>query len=610
MRVPKSPEPSTLRQVEPEIQKGEFETRVNPEAFGGVSESNINKEEQTASLGLNVQEQADKYLYAKGMADYKNKMSSIIPPIVGAKGEDAQQYNPDNADGPYKQKVDPAIKEVMESQGIKENERVQALLRVGIEKDQSVTKKDVQTNIVRQTYYANIANHDSIITRLQKDIPSYQSDGSFKFHRDQLDETVAKRLAIQGKQSSTEDQVEAFNQSYDNQVIKYLNSQGNVQGARDYAKQVESWGGVVSTSAQKEIFQTGTRMDAENWYSLASKKLKDADGRPDLKGMENSVDGMNLNQAQKDIYLGVIRMKFGMDSKADIQAHKNSWTLYKDEMTKASKNFTIPISTQDAYNAATKYGTGPEDYHALAKWTESQYAKDGGFGSPALQTKHYTDLREQVAFGNIGSLKALESLQGTVTPKQFTQLKTEWFKTMEGGPDTQKNTVLRRIRAMGTDVYGTDQTGMNNYMNTMLDKYHQLGTGGDANQVLSDAKEYLKGDAPKASDIWKGDFADKAGNMPSDMLRSFYTDYGKEVTDGIGEELRKSLGRVPTPLDFSDFINSVGGQDAIKRFTPTNNAMLSILRWNEDHPQYKPMDLNKENIEKWVNTYGESGGVH
>lgn len=612
MRTPKSPEPSTLRQAEPEIQRGELDTRVREGAFGGISPQNIEREGETASLGMKVQEQADNYLVNKGMALWSDKVSDVRANMTNAKGENAQQFTPDIEDGAYQKTINPIKQQVMDV--AKDNPRASALLSTKLEKSEAALKSDVNTNVVRQTYLANVAKYDGRIDDIQKNIPTYLSPGSIAEHRGQLEDLVRQRLQTVGKQATADDQVDKFLQTYDSQVVTNYLANGDVPNARAYAQKIKDDGGVIPDSVQKKIFETGTRQDAESWYSVASKRFRSVDGQPDQGALERAIDSnKNLNLDQKDIYYGVVKAKAGMDIKADIQAHKNSWKTFQDWITNQSGNFTKPLSTTEIFNNATKWGFDQTDAHNLAKWAASQYASDKGltlnFGSPVLQTKHFTDIREQIAMGNIGSLKALESIQGSVTAKQFGQLKNEWFKTMEGGQDTQKETVLRRVRAMGTDVFGTDQSAMNNYMNTMMDKYHGLGANGDANTVLDAAKEYLKGDAPKASNIWKMQYADRGDTLKTDTLRTFYTDYGKEVTDGIGETLRKQLGRTPTADDFGTFINSIGGDDAVKRFTPTNNAMLSIIRWNEQHPQFQPIPLDAKSIDKAVETYQQSAGV-
>ena len=617
MRTPKVPEPFAERQVAPSILEGRFDTRAPSEAFGGISPHTQAEENQTMGLAEKLEEQGDQFQIQSMKNAFDISKGKFMAQASTAEGMNAAVYKPDLQDGIYQKWFGQTSQSV---QGMAQNDRQLKAINEYMGTQNADMNVVLQKHVAQNIFKANLKNAVDGVDNIIQQVPTSTNDlGVLSNLRKNLEVQSTKVSGLTGAgPDATQMNLQSSRAKFDTLAIGSMLANQDVQGANRYIAQLEKSGDITTAHLNSLKATVHTAMTAENaqgWYEAKGRTMIDSTGNPDLSLIQKNIDAMNLSPQDKNVYLRTIGMMTGHDMKANLEYHRDSWEKFKNWASQNSNDFKNVIPPEKVTAMANQFGRDPQDAYNLEKWYNNQYKHGNGltfnFGSASLQSQHFSDLREAVALGEIGSMKSLESLQDSLTPKQFTALKNEWFKTMIGGNDSQKQTVLRRIHQMGVDVYGNDAVGLNNYTNAMMDKYHALGSTGDANKLVDEAKDYLKGENPKSSQIWKSYDAQqyKTGYLQPEQIREMYTDYGKEVTDALGQYLQKSLGRTPTALDFQNMVDNLGGRSALQRFTPSNNALLSIIRWNSEHPHLKSMALSRENVQKAVSMYGNTGGI-
>ena len=547
-----------------------------------------------------VQEKASDYLKTKGFADYKDKMSSVIPPIVGAKGENSFQYNPDNKDGAYNKAVDPKIQEVLDEPGLKNDPRATAELKLMIEKDQAATKKDVASHIVQQTYYSNIANHDSLITSLQKNIPSYKTIDSIKLNRDKMDETVSKRLAIQGKQATSEDQIVAFNQSYDHQVIKYMTSVGNIQGAKDYAKHVESWGDTVPASSQQEIYKAGTRQDAENWYRAQSTAYKTSDGKPDITTIMSHMP-KGLTQDQQDIYTKTIMPKYHLDTTQVNSNHSDLMNQFKGVLSKNP-------NSSDILKEAKRLSWDGASYDAMLKLASnpkhgSLIINMGGGKANELQNVHH-NIYQGIMEGRVDQTQLLSLFnKGVLDNNSFDNGQKFLDSINKTGVNAGKANFSRSVRREIDDAYAGDPDKGTEFTREF---YKHLSDNPDA--TTADLRKYVEENlkpAPKDPvKFWNMLQQENTSDQPGPAEQTMKATVGASTLSGIQTYLRASNPSNFMPTEqLHDYMRQLHAtMDDMAVGQPINNAIQSVLEWNKIHPD-QPHSLKPELILKISQEY-------
>lgn len=598
MRTPKSPEPITLRQVEPEIQKGDFTTRVQPEAFGGVTTSNVEKIGQTADLGLKVQEQADNYLVNKGMADWSDKVSGVRAQMTNAKGENAQQFTPDIQDGAYSKTITPIRQQVLDV--AKDNPRAQNILKTRLEKAESLLKSDINTNVVKQTYLTNVAKYDGRIDDIQKNIPTYLSPKSIAGHREDLVELVKQRLAVVGKSATTDDQVDKFLQMYDSQVIKNFAAKGDIRGARNYAKSIQDDGGVINSQTQKQIYEAGTRQDAESWYKTQSAAYKTSDGKPDItRILQNMPKG--LTQDQQDIYTKTIMPKYNIDNKQVNSNHSDLMNQFKGVLSKTPDSSTIlkeakRLSWDGAsYDAMLKLASNPKHGNLIINM--------GGGKANELQNIHH-NIYQGIMEGTVDQPKLLSLFNaGVLDNNSFENGQKLLDASNKSGVNSSKANFSRSVNREIKDAYAGDPDKATEFSREW---YKHLADNPDAS--TSDLRKYVEENlkpAPKDPvKFWNMLQQEDSSDQPGPAEQTLKATVGASTLSGIQGYLRSSNPSNFMPVEqLHDYMRQLGAtMDDMAVGQPINNAIQSVLDWNKIHPD-QPHSLKPELILKIAHEY-------
>ncbi len=603
MRVPKSPEPTALRQVEPEIQKGEFETRVEPEAFGGISQRNISEEGDTTSLGLKVQEQADNYLVNKGMALWHDKISSIKPDMVNAKGENAHQWTPSIEDGAYSKAIDPIKEQVLSV--AKDNPRVSSILSTRLMNEEAHLKTDVYTNVAKQTMLTNVSNYDSQIDDIQRAIPTYKNMKNIMYYRGQLDNLIDGRLSVLGKSATAEDQKDKFHQMYDSQVIKNFTATGDIKGATTYAKMIQDSGGALTPLVQKNIFEASTRQNAEKWYSGASVRFKTDDGKPDIHKILSSIPA-NLTQSEKDIWTKTIMPKYRIDNTQVNSDHSNSMNQFKDVLSKNPDNATI----QDA---AKRFSWNGASYETMLKLAAQPAHGDlilnfQGKGKQ-LSTIH-RNIYQNLMEGRIDQSALFKLFNDGVLDKDsyYTGQKILDANNKSGINATNAN-FSRSVHREAIDAYGGDADKAAEFSNEYF-KYFADKPGASVIERRKWVDENLKPAMKNPSEFWGNLRREEESGIPGEAEQSLRATIGTDTLHGIYDYLAGSKpenGFENLTDDLQKYVGQLGvTMDDMAVGMPVNNAITSLLEWNRANPT-KHIDPSPEKVLQILNAKNADG---
>ncbi len=591
MRVPKSPEPSTLRQVEPEIQKGEFETRVNPEAFGGVSQSNIEKEGETATLETRLQDSMDSYQVNKAKAAWLTKAKDFLPTALDTKGQNAQQYSPDKADGPVSEFVKPTREQVM---GMAKNGRQQRMLEPWVDRQIADMDGTLKTHVLKETtldagktYTDNINNIISLARnyRTPDAIQSALKDG--------YDQTKGL-VEWGGAQGNIATHMQSFKNRFDTAMVDSYRAEGDVQGLKNYMATMGKTG--IRPALEAKATALITKDDALTFYKKNSILYKDQEGFVNTEPMHNAINGNNnFTETQKKTYNDIIDAQAGKNAKELNTQITSRWDNFGNTFAKAlkanmpySKMLDIPAQIG---GSAREQQRMTDAINARFNATEGFTINIGGKKNATFQKMH-ENLYEAIQDGYLTKVSDIGELydKGVLNKDQYTDALKFFDAATKGGASKDVSMARAQVRRMAEDVLPTEDVSpfMTNYMQ---------GTAGKTpSDSIKWAKENLEPETKDPShywnqinglkDSWLGNREEEPTLESDKLMKSLTAEVGRGQMASVMTAFKKQGIEHPTPDDFAKFLQDLGnvGLADIRRGTPINNAMISIENWNKMNP--------------------------
>jgi len=612
VRTPKVPEPFTERQVVPDIQRGEAETRVPSGAFGGVSPRLEEEEKTTSNLMDRIQENADNFQTSAIKNQILDKVNEFSGTAKSSLGMNSIPYSPtkeDSLTSKFKEQINDFANNASQN-----NKRVQKEIQPFVGHLMASLDGQMQLHVAKQTTLAEGKTFaDNIKSLLNMAGAAYNDPKTRDYLLQQLDEASEKYANFRGQPEAADAQKATQRYNFQTAIVHGYLSNLDPQGAKKYIEELKSKGELVEgpkLASLEKMANTGSlKRDANDFYNKASMVMKDSEGLTDINKVIGAIDKSQLSPLEKDQYKTIALAKYGQDKKQFDTAKLGRWNQFQDVYGKALK---AGVPYEKASTIPASIGGSEGEQLRMQRVIDRDFKANGTgglniyFGGTGPQVQHFHEIMQEINLGNLKpeQIPLLEKA-GSLTRKQFDQAMKAAYQVNINGPDTRKNIIFRRLNQMASDTFGNDQESINNFRNHMEDIYQGIGREGDVKSVMEDAKNYLEGEKGQASPVWK-DMAQPPEKyvQPADR-RKMYVEMGKDVTDGLMKTLYDKLGRMPTVFDFGNFMDEFGGPQALQRYYPVNNAIRSIIRYNSEHQHQIP--LTKDQVDKAINMY--SNGV-
>src|SRR5665213_285423 len=618
MRTPKTPEAGSERTVLPDIQKGEFETKVPEGAFGGVSERNVEAIGQNVDLATRVQDQGEKL--ANGIVDDKakimvgNYLADLNNSADSAQGAQFAQYDPTVKGSQFQNKMGEMVQKVSALANTDEQKgSVQKILDEGL----LTAKKTITPKVIKGNFdYASQQSLAAVDASVQQAKIAYDAPADVREAlRDDVANQVDKQMTIHGKPLTNADgtptdeaqiQRAGFQNKFDGLVVAKLQMDQKPQQALDYAKTH-----LDAKNLDAMMPKLTKAVDEKNATDLFNTRLKynvDTEGKPETSFMLSKIP-KGLTDEQQQTYKNKIISLAGQANQQADERRLNAQDNFRNQIAKMRQS-KAPLA--DQISTADQMGTTPLQKEVFRKYVTDPYVDKSGLTiniggqNEARKADMNLNMMTNISQGRLTEPVVIDRLftNGTLDAKEHVAAIKLLNSVNKGGKNAEIASTRDQIQSNAMQVYD-DPVKVHAFMQG-LDKKSVEGQFTEPKQLMDYAKENLEPESKNPSAFWdkiannkKTEYQDETAENDPDLMKSLYNDVGREQVGAIFESLNKGN---PTPSgtsikDFDEkFLQKLNVPlSDLGRGKPMNNAMQSIIQWNNAHPNDN-IDFTPENI--------------
>jgi hypothetical protein len=304
------------------------------------------------------------------------------------------------------------------------------------------------------------------------------------------------------------------------------------------------------------------------------KDLRLSDGSPDEAKAEAKImartdiateQKLKLVQAYKGFAAEDVKNRAAQDAARD--------RTFLNGIVKA-KSEGVPMS--EVLRQASGYSKDPYQQSLREETIKKLYAPPTE-SDHAVHNKLWTEVQE-----GRGSIAAIDAAygQGKLSPQNWESLRQGQYKVTANGSDPEHKAAWDRIGILADEKYGSDKKSKEQFLFVMHQKSGKLS----APELINLATDQLKKDPSTGWFSFTQDRKWGAELQKVDASNSafgkLYEDVGQDEITAIGRGALFSGKKSWGPADVDSFANAFGGYNAIKKGTPVNNAIQSIVRRN------------------------------
>lgn len=349
-----------------------------------------------------------------------------------------------------------------------------------------------------------------------------------------------------------------------------------VNAAKEYlATHKEEMGGQTYKAARNTFENAETKqlgMDA--WDEMKGMRL--ADGTPDTGKMERQIMAdQSLPVARKLQIVQFVKARAGEERVQFYQQVASNDRSFADQVTKA-RTQGVPMAT--AMNLAEKFSRDPVDRQQKMAYVQTTY---GPPSDSDPDTK--VNLRERIEMGQ-ASLADIDTVRGKqLNDQDWMQLRQEYFKAQVEGHTPQMKLVNNQIKELSVQNFGSDRTRSSRFK----DAVDAATQGMSPDEKYKTAVDMIKKDPATQHDWpligkWGGQAAFEVSSQQSAAhaiaMGQASQDVGHDEVMAIGQGVMHTGAKSYGPADVDKFAQEFGGYEQIKKGTPVNNAIQTIMQ--------------------------------
>jgi hypothetical protein len=615
MRTPETVQPDSDRQIVLGNVEGNVDVRANEEDFGKISDKTMDLQRQQTEVIDKFEQYGNEIQINKMKNAFDLANNTYLNQAKQTPGVESAQFLPSNETGKYKPFMQDTVKNVL---GMAQNDEQKNAIMAHISEANVHNNDILQKHVGEQIYDSAKTQVNARAEQIIQNVPTVINSPSALFSsRNSMADVIRQKNDLEGGTSDTYKATLSTELSkFDSMTLKSLlgGDTPNIAGAQAYYENIKSKGDISTPALNylgKQVHDAVVTDTTQKWYQQNKSKILDNMGRPDEVKINSDLDKMFTNPEDRAKAQKVIGPMAQADKNAKVESDKSEFEGLKNSFNKASDGATKVLTQLEIQTLAKSWSHDGAGELRNEKFINSFYKLGGSgltlnFGGDNVihQNKAFQDARFDIATGQFGSLKDLDALQDNFTGPQFMKLRDDLGKFLTSNPSVGKMAIKKQAELLGRDVYGNDEAGFGSFLHAMNDHADDIGDG-DMHKLIPWVKDYLKGEKPDTSTVWQKQVN---ANIPNETMKGFYTDYGKELTDSLMSGWNASQGKF-TQDSMNKIINYFGGPDKMQRFSPTNNALLSIVKWNQENPHSQPIPLTIDSVNAWEKRYENTGGL-
>jgi hypothetical protein len=332
----------------------------------------------------------------------------------------------------------------------------------------------------------------------------------------------------------------------------------------------------ADVAAEMDKALEGRKLEDERvstWKQVAGHRL--ADGTPDTNRMQNSIFAReDLTTEKKEKLWDYVKVRAAEENQQRKQQEVATDHSFKNEVFAAKKG---GANLDAALKLVSKYG-GDE----VAQQERTEIVKALYTTKTITDPVTYNKLWEGVQEGKMGKTELnVAFAQGKISSSDFMELTKTGYNALHKEDEFYKKEIIDRVKDLAQTEYGSNEKKRNGFLYSVLIS----SRGKTPEETWKIAQDLTKNDPSTGAFSFTQDAQWETNVKRSDAQNlvwgKLHQDIGQDQVKAIGQSALMTGKKTWGVSDVEEFATALGGYEKLKKGTPENTAIDSLVRKNK-----------------------------